>query len=86
MARVNNAVRMTDSAGRPVRKPTRRKVARFLSRAEVAAHLGLASVKSLSRIKLPQHDAQIGTRKGWLPSTIDEWNAQRPGSGRWGPR
>lgn len=64
----------------------KRKVARFLGRAEVARYLGLAGVQSLTRIKLPPHDAQIGPHKGWLPSTIDKWNDDRPGRGRWGPR
>lgn len=60
--------------------------ARFLSRTEVAEYLGLAGVNSLSRIELPPHDAQIGTTKGWLRSTIDEWCRRRPGPGWWGPR
>jgi hypothetical protein len=61
-------------------------IPRFLGRAEVARHLGLKGVHSLSRVQLPPPDAQIGPRKGWLPSTVDEWNARRPGRGRWGPR
>jgi|688.fasta_scaffold1216790_2 hypothetical protein len=64
----------------------KRKVARYMGRAEVAAHLGLKSVRSLTRIKLPPPDAIIGPHKGWLKETIDEWNAARPGRGRWGPR
>lgn len=64
----------------------KRKVARFLGRAEVAEYLGYSSVNSLSRIKLPPPDAQIGTHRGWLPSTIDEWNRTRPGRGNWGAR
>lgn len=63
-----------------------RKIAKYLGRSEVAEFLGLASSKSLSRAKLPPHDAEIGTIKGWLPSTIRKWNQERPGRGRWGPR
>lgn len=65
---------------------SRRKIQRFLGRVEVAEYLGLKSVRSLSRVTLPPHDAQIGPHRGWLPSTIDEWNNTRPGRGRWGPR
>lgn len=68
----------------PDEKP--KKVAHYLGRAEVSEYLGLKSVRSLSRIKLPPHDAMIGPHRGWLPETIDEWNANRPGRGRWGPR
>lgn len=64
----------------------KRKVARFLGRTEVAEYLGLKSVRSLTKIKLPPPDALIGPHKGWLPETIDEWNEHRPGRGRWGPR
>lgn len=64
----------------------KRKVARYLSRSEVAEYLGLAGVKSLSRVALPPHDAEIGQFKGWLPSTIDQWKITRPGRGRWGAR
>jgi hypothetical protein len=61
-------------------------VPRFLGRVEVAKHLGLSSVRSLSRIKLPEPDVMVGPHKGWLPETIDEWNSRRPGRGRWGAR
>jgi hypothetical protein len=64
----------------------KRKVARYLSRAEVAEYLGLAGVKSLSRVVLPPPDVLVGVHKGWLPATIDRWNAERPGPGWWGPR
>lgn len=60
--------------------------ARYLSSTEVARYLGLAGVKSLSKMKLPPPDAVIGDIRGWLPSTIQEWNASRPGPGRWGTR
>lgn len=63
-----------------------RPVARYLGRVEVAEYLGLKSVRSLSRVKLPDPDAMIGPHRGWLPETIDAWNASRPGRGRWGAR
>lgn len=59
---------------------------KYLGRTDVAHHLGLKGLYSLTDTTLPPHDAEIGDRKGWLPSTIDAWNAQRPGRGRWGPR
>lgn len=59
---------------------------RFLSLCDVAAYLGLKNINSLSGVRLPPHDVEIGNRKGWLPQTIDTWKAARPGRGRWGPR
>ena len=56
-----------------------------MSKADVARHIGLGP-RSLSRVRLPKADARIGPYKGWRQSTIDEWNAQRPGRGRWGAR
>jgi predicted DNA-binding transcriptional regulator AlpA len=51
---------------------------RYLSRPEVADRLGVKK-DTLNRYKLPAPDAQIGTRQvGWLPATIDAWNASRP--------
>lgn len=63
-----------------------RKAARFLSRTEVAEYLGMASVNSLSRVKMPPPDALIGTHRGWLKSTIDAWKESRPGPGWHGAR
>lgn len=63
-----------------------REMARYMGRVEVAEYLGLKSVRSLSRTKLPPHDAEIGIHRGWLAATIDEWQASRPGRGRWGAR
>lgn len=52
---------------------------RYLSRPEVAERIGVKT-DTLNRYKLPTPDAQIGVRQiGWLPSTIDAWNATRPG-------
>lgn len=37
--------------------------------------------------RLPEPDAALGegraVRYGWLPETIDQWQANRPGRGRW---
>lgn len=54
----------------------------YLSRAQLAERIGVA-VGTLSRYKLPEPDAMIGTTRGWLPETVDAWNAGRPGSGNW---
>ena len=54
---------------------------RYLSRPEVAARIGVKR-NTLNRYKLPPPDVQIGERLfGWLPQTIDAWNASRPGKG-----
>lgn len=55
----------------------------YLSRTEVAELLGVKP-DTLSRYKLPEPDATVGTARGWLRETIEAWNATRPGSGRWG--
>jgi len=61
-------------------------VAVYLGREDVAKYLGLKDRYSLVGVQLPPHDAEIGNRKGWLPETIDRWNASRPGRGWWGAR
>lgn len=53
----------------------------YLSRSEVAARIGVKP-DTLGRYKLPEPDAMIGATRGWLPETIDAWNANRPGRGR----
>ncbi|WP_230314223.1 hypothetical protein [Nakamurella alba] len=50
---------------------------RFLSRAEVAEHIGVKP-DTLGRYRVPAPDAEVGRVRGWLPATIDLWNAQRP--------
>jgi hypothetical protein len=54
--------------------------ARYLSRAEFADRIGVTG-GALSRYKLPQPDALIGTVRGWRPETVDAWQAARPGQG-----
>jgi len=54
----------------------------YLSAAEFAERIGVA-VGTLSRYKLPEPDAMIGKYRGWLPETVDAWNAARPGRGNW---
>lgn len=60
----------------------------FLGRSQVAERLGLADGTISSYIgkgMLPEPDAIIGTPQrptyGWLPETIDTWQASRPGKG-----
>lgn len=55
---------------------------RYLSYSEVAARLGITT-GGLGGAKLPSPDAIIGKTRGWLPETIDAWNATRPGRGNW---
>ncbi len=38
------------------------------------------------RLQAPEPDAAIGRTRGWLPDTIDRWNASRPGRGVGGGR
>ena len=52
----------------------------YLSRAEFAEHIGVKP-DTLSRYKLPEPDAMIGSTRGWTAETIDAWNAARPGRG-----
>lgn len=70
----------------PSPAPRNPNVARYLGRVEVAARIGLKSVRSLSGMTLPPHDVEVGVHKGWKPDTIDAWQATRPGRGRWGAR
>lgn len=50
---------------------------RYLSIAEVAERLGIKR-NTVTRHKLPEPDAYIGTTRGWLAQTIDNWDAARP--------
>lgn len=44
---------------------------------QVTERLGITS-GGLLNLKLPEPDAMIGRTRGWLPETIDGWNAKRP--------
>ena len=57
----------------------------YLSVTDVAKRLGI-STAAVSAYKLPQPDATIGRTRGWLPETIDQWHAHRPGRGVGGGR
>lgn len=52
----------------------------FLSRSELAERIGVKP-DTLSRYKLPEPDAMIGTTRGWTVETVDAWNTARPGKG-----
>ncbi len=58
---------------------------RYLSMTEVAERLGVTK-GALVRYKLPAPDVIVGKARGWLPETIDQWNASRPGRGVGGGR
>jgi hypothetical protein len=53
---------------------------RYLNRTQVAERIGVHP-GALSRYRLPVPDAVIGTVRGWLPETVDRWQANRPGRG-----
>lgn len=55
---------------------------RYLSAAEVAAHIGVKPA-TLNRYKLPPADVLVGKIRGWNVETIDTWNAARPGRGKY---
>ena len=55
----------------------------YLGVKQVAEYLGVANAAVYD---LPEPDVRIGRTRGWLPSTIDEWNAKRPGRGVGGGR
>ena len=50
---------------------------RYLSRPEVAERIGVQR-DTLNRYRLPEPDAYVGRLPGWLPETVDRWNAERP--------
>lgn len=54
---------------------------RYLSTGEVAERVGVKpdTIHAyVTRGQMPAPDAVIGRLKGWLPETIDAWNANRP--------
>lgn len=58
---------------------------RYLSRPQVAERIGVKR-DTLNKYQLPAPDVLIGDLPGWLPATIDSWQATRPGRGNWGSR
>ncbi|MBT1166763.1 hypothetical protein [Bifidobacterium simiarum] len=58
---------------------------KFLSLKEIGERLGIVNPASKG-YRLPEPDALIGRTRGWLPETIDAWNASRPGRGVGGGR
>ena len=54
--------------------------AHYLSTTQVAQRLGITRA-AVSKYRLPEPDATIGAIRGWLPETIDQWDADRPGRG-----
>ncbi|WP_280248795.1 helix-turn-helix transcriptional regulator [Nocardia abscessus] len=72
---------------RPGQRPTREgedwhvmrhSTIRYVSAPELAERIGVRR-QTINRYKLPLTDAEIGDVRGWLPQTIDEWIARRPG-------
>jgi hypothetical protein len=53
----------------------------YLSRTQAAQRIGV-TLEGLRHLELPEPDAQIGPISGWLPKTIDTWNASRPNRAR----
>lgn len=49
----------------------------YLSRRELAEHIGVAE-DTLNRYTLPPADATIGKFMGWTVETINAWNDARP--------
>ncbi|MGN7133880.1 transcriptional regulator [Rhodococcoides corynebacterioides] len=52
----------------------------YLSRGEIAERLGvtLDTIKGYDKKRmLPEPDAMVGRNQGWLPLTIDTWQAER---------
>lgn len=66
---------------------------KYLTSGEVAEMLGLSKntvAQYATHGKLPEPDAVMGRganlTRGWLPETIEAWQATRPGCGNWGSR
>jgi hypothetical protein len=84
---IEDGARRVDPSGLPssVAVLTIDPVERYLSKKEVAEMIGVLPA-TLSRYKFPEPDAIIGDVRGWLPETVEAWNAVRPGRGRWSTR
>lgn len=60
----------------------------ILTVAQVAEYLGL-SVRTVEDYRLDGRlpaPTMVGRTPTWTRQQIDEWQASRPGPGRWGPR
>lgn len=56
----------------------------YLGAKKAAAHVGIALSTWEGLKSRPEPDARIDRVSGWLPETLDEWDARRlrkPGSG-----
>lgn len=61
----------------------------YLSLADIAERVGVeaSTIRTYrSQGRLPEPDAMTGPTPGWLPETVDEWMAARPGRGVGGGR
>ncbi|MGO4203623.1 helix-turn-helix transcriptional regulator [Rhodococcus sp. TAF43] len=59
---------------------------RYLTLHEVADRIGVTYNTAKGYLRkglLPEADAAIGGKLGWLAETLDEWMEARPGRGRW---
>lgn len=57
---------------------------KILDLAGVAEHLGIAYSTARDYYasgRLPEPDMRLGRKPGWKATTIDRWNARRPGQG-----
>lgn len=52
----------------------------YLSLTQLAHRVGITR-GGTAHLKLPAPDVYIGNTRGWLPETVDQWNASRPGHG-----
>ena len=66
---------------------------RYLSKRQIAAYLEISegALTSLEKTSTyPEPDVIVGegprATRGWSRKAIDEWNANRPGPGNWGPK
>ncbi|MFB3070415.1 XRE family transcriptional regulator [Prescottella equi] len=59
----------------------------YLTLHQVAGRIGVTYNTAKGYLRkglLPEADAAIGSRLGWLDETLNDWMDTRPGRGRWG--
>lgn len=59
----------------------------YLTLHQVAGRIGVTYNTAKGYLRkglLPEADAVIGSRLGWLDETLNDWMDTRPGRGRWG--